>query len=61
MQKIYIDWNDINYITEISKLDKTKPIFIFCQAGERSGKALNKMKGLQFHEVYGLKDGYRGW
>ncbi len=56
-----INWNDSNFVTEISKLDKTKPVFIFCQKGGRSGKALNKMKGLGFQEVYDLKVGYGGW
>lgn len=56
-----VNWNDANFVTEISKLDKAKPIFIFCQKGGRSGKALNKMKGLGFQEVYDLKAGYGGW
>ncbi len=56
-----INWNDANFATEISKLDKTKPTFIFCQRGGRSGKALKKMKGLGFQEVYDLAVGYGGW
>jgi rhodanese-related sulfurtransferase len=56
-----INWNDVNFATEISTLDKVKPIFIFCQKGGRSGKALKKMKGLGFQEVYDLEIGYGGW
>ena len=56
-----INWNDANFATEISKIDKTKPVFIFCQKGGRSGQALKKMKGLGFQEVYDLKVGYGGW
>jgi len=56
-----INWNDGNFATEISKLDKTKPTFIFCQKGGRSGKALNNMKGLGFQEVYDLAGGYGEW
>lgn len=58
---VNIDWNNSNFETEISKLDKNKPIFIFCQKGGRSGKALKKMKGLGFQEVYDLQGGYGGW
>lgn len=56
-----INWNDANFVTQISTLDKVKPIFIFCQKGGRSGKALKKMKGLGFQEVYDLEVGYGGW
>ena len=56
-----INWNDSGFVTEISKLDKTKPVFIFCQKGGRSKKALNKMKDLGFQEVYDLGKGYGGW
>jgi len=56
-----INWHDANFVFEISKLDKTKPVFIFCQKGGRSGAALNKMKKLDFKEVYDLGVGYRGW
>lgn len=56
-----INWEDANFANEISKLDKSKPIFIFCQKGGRSGEALNKMKELGFKEVYDLEAGYGGW
>ena len=56
-----INWDDANFAREISKLDKAKPILIFCQKGGRSGQALNKLKGLGFQEVYDLKVGYGGW
>lgn len=56
-----INWNDAGFAVEISKLDKTKPTFIFCQKGGRSGKALKKMKVLGFQEVYDLAVGYGGW
>ena len=56
-----IDWEDANFETEILKLDKSKPILIFCQRGGRSGEALNKMKELGFKEVYDLELGFGGW
>ncbi|MFK8007865.1 MAG: rhodanese-like domain-containing protein [Saprospiraceae bacterium] len=56
-----INWNDTNFATEISKLEKNKPLFIFCQKGGRSGKALKKIKRLGFQEVYDLKGGYGDW
>jgi len=56
-----VDWNSVNFEAEISKLDKSKPVFIFCQKGGRSGKALSKIKRLGFNEVYDLQGGYSGW
>lgn len=56
-----INFYDKNFDSEISKLDRTKPVFIFCKSGGRSGKTLDKMKSLDFKEVYDLKGGYSGW
>ena len=58
---VNINFFDKNFEELILKLDKSKPVFIFCQSGGRSGKAFNKMKDLEFREVYELKGGYNGW
>ncbi|MBI2257588.1 MAG: rhodanese-like domain-containing protein [Flavobacteriia bacterium] len=57
---------NINYFSkdfkqEISKLDKNKAIYIFCQVGGRSAKAAKIVSELGFKEVYDLKDGYSEW
>lgn len=56
-----INFNDANFQTEISKLDKTKPTYIYCLSGGRSGSALNQMKSLGFKEVYNMKGGMMKW
>jgi len=56
-----INFYDSNFEKELSKIDKSKPVFIFCKSGGRSGKALKKMKTMEFREVYDLKGGYLGW
>ena len=58
---INIDFYNSEFDKEIAKLDKTKPIFIYCAKGGRSGKAMTKMQDLQFKEVYDLKGGYSAW
>ena len=58
---ININFYDKNFEEQISKLDKTKPVFVFCKSGGRSGKTFSKMKALEFQEVYDLKGGYNGW
>lgn len=56
-----IDWNGDSFESEIQKLDKTKPIFVYCLSGGRSSSAADKMKELGFKEVYEMKGGIRAW
>lgn len=56
-----IDYNDNKFERNIVLLDKSKPTFIYCLSGGRSGSALNKMKDLGFKEVYNLQGGILAW
>ncbi|MEM1123387.1 MAG: rhodanese-like domain-containing protein [Bacteroidota bacterium] len=47
--------------SQLNTLDKSKPVFIFCQAGGRSGKCYKKMKDMGFSEVYDMQGGYGSW
>lgn len=58
---INIDWNGNNFATEIAKLDKTKPIIIYCQSGNRSGKAAAKMLNMGFENLYEMEGGMMKW
>ena len=42
----------------LDRLDKNKPVYVYCQAGGRSGKAAKIMKKMGFVKVYDLKGGY---
>ncbi len=46
---------------EITKYDKTKPLYIYCHSGRRSARAAAKMKTLGFETIYELKGGYVAW
>lgn len=46
-----IDWNGSDFINQIAKLDKTKPVFVYCLSGGRSASATNKMLSEGFTEV----------
>jgi thioredoxin 1 len=50
-----------DFKTQISKLDKTKPVFVYCKAGRRSEDAAAKFISLGFTQVYDLKGGMTGW
>lgn len=56
-----IDYRGNDFEEKIQKLDKSKPTFIYCLSGGRSGNASEKMKELGFKEVYDLKGGIMAW
>jgi rhodanese-related sulfurtransferase len=49
------------FADKVNKLDKTKPVYVYCKSGGRSGRAMNQMKGMGFATVYNLVGGYNGW
>lgn len=56
-----IDWNGGSFEQQVAKLDKTKPVYVYCHAGGRSAAAAKKLKSLGFKEVYDLDGGYSNW
>ncbi len=58
---VQIDFYGNTFDSEVEKLDKNKPVFVYCAVGGRSGKAMNKMKKMGFKEVYNLSGGYGTW
>ena len=45
----------------IEKLDKSKPVYLYCRSGSRSKKAAQKILDMGFEKVYDLKGGYMHW
>ena len=58
---INIDYNGATFDTEIAKLDKTKPTFVYCLSGGRSSSAVAKMQELGFTELYNMEGGMMKW
>lgn len=56
-----INWKDSNFGTQISSLDKTKPVYVYCLSGNRSSSAAAKMRSDGFTEVYELSGGITAW
>lgn len=48
-------------IIDLYDLDKTKPLVIMCNSGNRSPLAAEIFYGEGFTEIYNLKDGIQGW
>ena len=58
---VNINYFDKNFLDEISKLDKTKPIFMYCRSGNRTSLASKKISKLGFEQVYDLQGGILNW
>lgn len=56
-----INWNDPSFSEQMEKLDKTKPVFIYCRSGGRSGQAYQALKSMGFKEVYDMDGGISAW
>ncbi|MDO5654551.1 MAG: rhodanese-like domain-containing protein [Flavobacteriaceae bacterium] len=50
-----------NFRTEIQKLDKEKPVLVYCKSGKRSQKASQILEEEGFTKVIDLKGGYNAW
>lgn len=57
----HIDFYADNFKDELKKLDKDKPVLVYCAAGGRSAQAQAMMKDMGFKEVYNLLGGYTAW
>lgn len=58
---ININFYDDDFIDQIAKLDKSKPIVVYCAVGGRSGKAYDKVKKLGFPSFYDIDGGMKAW
>jgi len=56
-----IDWNGGHFEHMLMGLDKTKPVFVYCQKGGRSASAASKMRSLGFKAVFELDGGIDAW
>jgi rhodanese-related sulfurtransferase len=56
-----IDFNSANFAAELGKLDKSKPLMLFCRSGSRSARASKVAMDLGFTEIYDLRGGFMSW
>jgi len=49
-----INFNGPDFKAQIAKLDKNKPVYLYCRSGNRSGKAADTLKALGFHTYYNI-------
>ncbi len=51
-----LDWN---FNRKISKLNKSLPVFIYCETAHRSPLAARRLQRAGFQKIYDLAGGYR--
>jgi len=56
-----IDIMAADFETQLTKLDKTQPTLVHCQAGGRSMRALKVFEKLGFKNLIHLDEGFGGW
>ena len=49
-----IDYKNEDFKNQIVKLDKTKPVYLYCRSGNRSGKSADILKKSGYTTVYNI-------
>ncbi|MBT8309735.1 MAG: rhodanese-like domain-containing protein [Flavobacteriaceae bacterium] len=52
-----IDFYSAKFASEFEKLDKDRPLYLYCRSGSRSRSAAKKLAALGFTELYDLQGG----
>ncbi|GLU54152.1 thioredoxin domain-containing protein [Dyadobacter frigoris] len=56
-----IDYRNAAFKDQVEKLDKNKPVFVYCLSGGRSGQAAKILHEKGFTDVYDMQGGYLKW
>ena len=56
-----IDYVNGDFLAGAAKLDKTKPVLLYCAAGGRSESALHDLKAAGFTNVHDMLGGIKAW
>ncbi|WP_111309689.1 rhodanese-like domain-containing protein [Confluentibacter sediminis] len=56
-----IDFFSPTFVQDITKLDKDKPVYLYCNSGKRSAKCAQKMLEEGFVKIYDLDGGFSKW
>jgi len=56
-----IDFKSPTFDEDITKLDKNKPVILYCKSGGRSAKCAKKLKDAGFEKIYDLDGGISKW
>ncbi len=58
---VILNLHDPKFMERVERLDKEKPVLIYCRSGNRSRTAMKMMENLGFSELYNLNGGIIAW
>jgi rhodanese-related sulfurtransferase len=59
---ILLNWKDSAAFTHgVQKLEKSRPVYVYCRSGNRSNMAADRLVVLGFKEVVNLSGGIKSW
>lgn len=58
---VMLDFYREDFAAELAKLDPDVPYVLYCRSGNRSGRTIELMEGLQFQNVSDVDGGIIGW
>lgn len=61
MEAVNINFYDKDFAQQVEKLDKMKPVYVYCRSGGRSGKTKDLLHEKGFTKVYNLEGGILSW
>ena len=53
-----VNFFDVDFIDQMEKFDKNKPLYLYCKSGNRSGKAAIVLETKGFVSIFDLGEGY---
>lgn len=56
-----IDFGSPTFEEDVKKLDKSKPVILYCKSGKRSAECAKKLKEAGFEKIYDLDGGISKW
>ena len=57
----FMNFHDKTFSSQLETLDKSKPVYVYCKGGGRSGKTAKMLNEMGFSEVYNLLGGITAW
>ena len=58
---VIIDFYEDYFLEEVKKLDKEKPIYVYCKVGGRSAQASKMLIENGFKSVFNVDGGFDAW
>jgi rhodanese-related sulfurtransferase len=58
---VMIDYYQKDFKDRLQKLDKSKPVFVYCYVGKRSASASKMLQDMGFSQVFNLEGGFKEW